>query len=132
MHSSVNAVGYEACILAYTRCEAWLDQLLAELSRTQKAIREYIHANMPEIGVTALEGTYLQWLDFSKIQLSKEERRQLLQKEAMFFTVDGAQFGTGGAGFERMNFACPQKCVLEGLERLKRVLESHHRLNMTK
>ena len=132
MRSSVNAVGYEACFLAYTRCEDWLDQLLAELSRTQKAIREYVHANMPEIGVTALEGTYLQWLDFSRIQLTEAERKQFLEKEAMFFTVEGAQFGTGGAGFERMNFACPQKYVLEGLGRLKRVLEEHGRLNATK
>ena len=132
MRSSVNAVGYEACFLAYTRCEDWLDQLLAELSRTQKAIREYVHANMPEIGVTALEGTYLQWLDFSRIQLTEAERKQFLEKEAMFFTVEGAQFGTGGAGFERMNFACPQKYGLEGLGRLKRVLEEHGRLNATK
>jgi cystathionine beta-lyase len=36
---------------------------------------------------------------------------------------DGKTFGRGGAGFVRLNFACPRSIVREALDRMRHALE---------
>ena len=36
---------------------------------------------------------------------------------------DGRAFGRGGAGFVRLNFACPRTILVEALERMRHALE---------
>jgi cystathionine beta-lyase len=37
---------------------------------------------------------------------------------------DGAEFGKGGTGFLRLNFACPRHTLVQALDRMKNALES--------
>jgi cystathionine beta-lyase len=36
---------------------------------------------------------------------------------------DGSEFGKGGEGFVRLNFACPRKTLTEALDRMVSALE---------
>jgi cysteine-S-conjugate beta-lyase len=38
---------------------------------------------------------------------------------------DGATFGEGGAGFVRLNFACPRATLEQALERMRAALAEH-------
>jgi cystathionine beta-lyase len=42
--------------------------------------------------------------------------------EAKVACSDGSQFGPGGEGFMRLNFACPRAVLEEGLERIRKSL----------
>lgn len=117
-YPSLNCFGYQACFLAYDRGEKWLDALLLELGKNKKLAEDYIKKNIPEIQVGELMGTYLLWLDMRALGLTKEELEKAMLEEDLFFD-EGYIFGEEGAGFERVNIACPGWVLLETLQRLK-------------
>ena len=114
-NSPFSLVGFEA---AYTKGEQWLDELLIYLDKNMDYVIKFVKENMPEVKVRKPEGTYLMWLDFSLLGLSKEELSTLMQKEGKIAFDDGFWFGENGTGFERMNVACPRYMVEEGMNRV--------------
>lgn len=117
----LNALGYRACELAYTKCAPWLDELIGVLDKNRALTETYIKAHLKKAYAARLEGTYLQWIDMRGYGRSCKELEQKMIGAHLFFD-EGYIFGTGGEGFERINIACPQK-VLEGaLNRLGNAL----------
>ncbi|WP_073337142.1 MalY/PatB family protein [Clostridium grantii] len=119
----LNILGYKACEIAYTQCGEWLNELIKHIYHNHLELRKYIEANIPEIKVYNLEGTYLQWMDFNGVGLDKNELQKILHMEAKVFLDEGYIFGEEGNGFERMNIACPTKVMMEGLQRLKKTFK---------
>lgn len=120
---SLNILGYQACELAYQYGEAWLEELLQVLEVNKRLVEKFFAQKFPQIIVSPLEGTYLVWLDFRALHMSPKELESFMQQKAEWFLDEGYIFGTGGAGFERLNIACPTK-VLEGaLNRLEKALK---------
>ena len=64
------------------------------------------------------DGTYLLWLDFRELGLKPDELNALLINEVGVWMNEGSSFGESGAGFMRMNVACPRATVQEALERI--------------
>ncbi|MGH4124264.1 MAG: MalY/PatB family protein [Clostridium sp.] len=118
----LSILGYKACEIAYTECEAWLDELIKLIYHNHLQLKKYIEENIPVIKVYDLEGTYLQWMDFNGLGLNKEELEKLMHEEAMLFFDEGYLFGEEGNGYERMNIACPTKVMMDGLVRLRETL----------
>ena len=119
---SLNILGYKACEIAYTECEDWLDELIQLVYHNHLELKAYIEANLPQIKVYDLEGTYLQWMDFRELGLDKKALEDLLHSKAELFFDEGYIFGDEGIGFERMNIACPTKILMQALERLEAVI----------
>ena len=72
--------------------------------------------------VLPLEGTYLVWVDCSALKRSSEEIvKAVLDKEKLLVN-DGNMYGEAGKDFIRINIACPRALLIDGLGRLKRVL----------
>ena len=115
---SLNIMGYKACEIAYTECEEWLEQLLQLIYHNHLELKKFMAANLPAIKVFDLEGTYLQWMDFRGLGMNKDELKKFMHFEAEVFCDEGYVFGEEGAGFERMNLACPTRVMMEALERL--------------
>lgn len=117
----LGALSYRACELAYTRCGRWLDELLTVLDKNRKYTEEFVAQNLPEAHVTRLEGTYLMWLDLRGYGFSERElERKMLG--AHLFLDEGYIFGQPGAGYERINIACPPRVLGEALARFKTAL----------
>lgn len=116
--SCLGILGYKACEIAYTQCETWLEQLLSLVSHNHEVLKFYIEKKIPDVKVFDLEGTYLQWMDFRGLGMDKDRLEHFLHSEAELFFDEGYVFGEEGAGFERMNLACPTKKVLDAIERL--------------
>ena len=114
----LNIFGYKACEIAYTECEDWLDELIQVLYENKKLVEDFMKANIPEIKVMDLEGTYLQWLDFRTLEKDHKVLEKFMQTEAQFFLDEGYIFGDEGQGFERINLACPTKVLKDALDRL--------------
>ena len=116
----LNAIGYEACRIAYDECEDWLEQLIEVVAENHNSLKDFFDMHLPHATVFPLEGTYLQWIDFRKWKLSEKELEEKMQKEARMFLDEGYIFGEAGKGFERINLACPKETLMEGLERIKK------------
>jgi cystathionine beta-lyase len=114
----LNIIGYKACEIAYTECDEWLEQLIKLIYHNHLELKKFMTANLSSIKVFDLEGTYLQWMDFRGLDLEKDELERFMHFEAQVFCDEGYIFGEEGAGFERLNLACPTKSLMDALERL--------------
>lgn len=121
----VGVLGYKSCELAYTKSEAWLDELLEVLVKNQHVVKEYFEDNFPQIKAPLIDGTYVQWLDFNALNMEPEKLMKLLYEEAEFFVSDGSVFGVEGKGFVRINLALPTVALEESLKRLGEALIKH-------
>ncbi len=119
-NSPFSLVGFEA---AYTKGEEWLEELLVHLDGNMDYVINFVKENIPEVKVRKPEGTYLMWLDFSALGMTKEELSMFMQKDAKIALDDGFWFGENGAGFERMNIACPRYMVEEGMKRIENAIK---------
>lgn len=109
---------YQACQTAYQRCEGWLEELYLVLDTNKHLVETFMQEKLPAVKVFDLEGTYLMWLDFSGLGMDYKEQERFLKQEAYWFVDDGYIFGDIGAGYERLNIACPTHILQAALDRL--------------
>ena len=115
----VNPFGVIATIAAYNDGEDWLEQLLCYLKDNYDCFRKFCSENLPDFPVVNLEGTYLVWMDCSRLGIPSVRLEQELIKEAKLWLNEGTMYGAEGEGFMRWNIACPRSVMLEGLSRFK-------------
>lgn len=118
----LNLMGMAACQAAYEEGEEWLNQLKEYLVENLALIREFVAEKLPKIHLIEPEGTYLVWLDFRDLNMTEEEREELIMKKAKLWLDSGIMFGDSGEGFERINMACPRKVLRKALEQLEAAL----------
>lgn len=122
-YSQANMIGIHACQAAYETGREWLEELKVYLQGNLDFVRTYLAEHLPQIRLIEPEGTYLLWLDFRALGLRTEELEHLIVHEAKLWLDSGAIFGAAGAGFERINIACPRAVLAEALARLDRALK---------
>ncbi len=118
----VNPFGVIATEAAYNEGGEWLDQLIVYLHANHLYMKEYCEKQLPEFPLTALEGTYLVWMDCRKLGIPTEELERRLIDEAGLWLNAGAMYGAEGEGFMRWNIACPRDTLAEGLKRFTQFL----------
>ncbi|WP_240374529.1 MalY/PatB family protein [Bacillus piscicola] len=104
---------------AYREGETWLEEMLDYVRGNVRYVKEFVDTNMNLLDVMEPEGTYLVWVDMRKLNMDASELESWLRKEAQVAFSDGHIFGKEGAGFVRINVACPRANVEEGLHRLQ-------------
>jgi len=65
-----------------------------------------------------LDATYLGWVDFSGTGLAAAEVADRVASRARIYASPGSQFGPGGEGWLRFNFATPRPILEDALARL--------------
>lgn len=121
--SEPNGFAHVATIAAYNECEDWLAEVNAYIDENIAYAYRILQKELPKAVVTPCEGTYLLWID---VRAYCEDPKQLelkMQKEAGVLLDEGYIFGEAGAGFERINMACPRSIVKEALDRMIAVLK---------
>ena len=120
----VNPFGVVALQAAYNEGEPWLLELNKYLEENYKALRTFFQQRLPRLKVFQLEGTYLVWVDISSIGKTAKEITNLLLNEGKVLVNSGTMYGrTTGERFIRINIACPRSRMMEGLERIAKVLK---------
>ncbi len=115
----VNSFAVQAAVSAFQKGGAWLDDLRQYLYENKQLVRTVLETELPELKLIPSQATYLLWIDGRKAAAdSGYSPAQSIRKRTGLFLSDGAQFGSGGEGFLRMNIACPKSVVQDGLERL--------------
>ena len=118
MQMNLNIVAYTACIAAYNECEEWLDELITVIDSNAKYVEGFMAEHFPEIKISPLEGTYLQWLDMRALGMTHIELRKMLE-DADIYLDNGEVFGESGRGFERINLACARETLEKAMLRFK-------------
>ncbi|MDR1927115.1 MAG: pyridoxal phosphate-dependent aminotransferase [Oscillospiraceae bacterium] len=120
-YSQLNTMGLAACQAAYAHGGAWLEALLVYLGENLAFVRQYLQTQLPWLRLIEPEGTYLLWLDCSALGLTDHALNRLILEKAKLWLDRGSMFGEEGAGFQRMNAACPRALLARALEQLQRL-----------
>lgn len=118
-----NVFGIKACEAAYRDGEEWLHELLEYLEDNRDYLINYIESHIPEIKAIKPEGTYLVWLDCSKLGMKSEKLHEFFMEKAKVWFDEGYIFGCGGENFERVNIACPRATIEEALKRMEMAIK---------
>ena len=136
--ADLSSLGLVATRAAIKEGEPWLDDLLVYLNANHDFAEAYVREHMPSIRFAKGQGTYLAWLNVSQLieRIGAEETAARESAEATdpvtaekvvqrwfaenggVFLNPGSNYGTGGAGYMRMNLASPRKIVERALNNM--------------
>jgi len=114
---SANIVGADATVAAWSECQPWLDAVMQHLLTARNRVRDVLAAEAPEIRFHAPEGTYLAWLDCSKLGLSTSAFQFFLDHARIGFSA-GETFDPDCTQFVRLNFATSMPILDDILARM--------------
>lgn len=106
-----------ALVAAYNHGAPWVDEMISYLAGNLILIDKFIKEHLPGAELIKPEATYLAWINYRQLGMDDQQFKELMKKAGLVFNL-GSQFGRGGEGFLRLNFACPRSILQEGLERL--------------
>ena len=118
-YDECNVMGIVACMAAYNEGEEWYQQLKTYLEGNIRLASDFVAQRMPGVTLIQPEATYLLWLDFRGLGLPEEEINRRMLQEAKLWLNPGSMFGPAGAGFQRLNIACPRSTLQDALERMR-------------
>ncbi|WP_407432696.1 MalY/PatB family protein [Methanobrevibacter sp.] len=116
---SCNVFAAAAVMAAYNESEDWLDELREVLYKNKQIVREYLSEELPVVRLVECDATYLLWLDCSALNVASKVLSGFLRQNQGLFLSAGVDFGQNGDKFLRMNIACPERLLREGLDKLK-------------
>ena len=120
----VNPFGPAALEAAYNESEDWLDALNEYIFGNYNCLKEYLEKELPQLGITRLEGTYLVWVNISAFGLPSDELAECLLCDAHVMVSAGTTYGQkDGRDYIRLNIACPRSTMREGLRRIVETLK---------
>ncbi|MER7456643.1 MalY/PatB family protein [Micromonospora sp. NPDC126480] len=116
----------------------WLDLLLAGLDANRALLETLLPKHLPSLAYHRPEGTYLAWLDCTALGIRTERpdagpgvasdlagpARMFLDRARVALS-SGHVFGTGGAGFVRLNFATSPEILIEAVTRMGQAVDEH-------
>ena len=122
--TEMNPFGLASLIAAWTSCDSWVDDVMRYLEETRDFVLEELRRRIPAIRPIKPEGTYLLWLDCSKLGLGDPEMSEFFARVAGVALTPGAPFGVTGTGHMRMNLALPRPLVRQALDQIERAVAS--------
>ena len=135
--AGINTLGVVANEAAYRNGRDWLDQLLPYLDGNHQYVEDFLKENLPQVGYTKSEGTFLSWLHFDDIMdavgvVEKSAASQMTDNpmtETQAFETwlvensgvqlnDGEGYGKGGKRCMRMNIGCSRMMLKKALNQM--------------
>ena len=123
-----NSFAVDAAVAAFTKGAPWLDELREYLFQNKEIAAEYIQKNIPKLRVVPSQATYLCWIECSGLSGRADEIVRFIRSATGLVLSSGAQYGSGGEKFIRMNVGCPRTLLNDGLSRLKVGVEKYENL----
>ncbi|MEA4912022.1 MAG: PatB family C-S lyase, partial [Oscillospiraceae bacterium] len=105
-----NPLSIDACKAAYTLCDDWLEALRGYLDDNFAFVADSLQQHLPAARFCVPEGTYLCWIDLRALGKSDEELKKIVSSAGLYIEY-ADEFVADGAGFVRMNIACPRSIL---------------------
>ena len=113
-----NSFAVEAAVAAFTKGEAWLDDLREYIQENKNFAEDFLKKEVPQIKQVSSQAAYLLWLDCRDMHGCAGEFTQYLREHTGLYLSEGKQYGENGSSFIRMNIACSRSQLEDGLKRL--------------
>ena len=113
-----NSFAVEAAVAAFTKGEAWLDDLREYIQENKNFVEDFLKKEDLHIRLVPSQATYLLWLDCREMLGCAAEFTQYLREHTGLYLSEGQQYGESGCSFIRMNIACPRSRLEDGMKRL--------------
>jgi cystathionine beta-lyase len=142
-YAGINTLGVVANEAAYRHGSDWLDQLLPYLDGNHQYVEDFLQENLPQVGYTRSQGTFLSWLHFGDImdEVGVVEKSAASQKtdnpmtETQAFEAwlvdnsgvqlnDGEGYGKGGNRCMRMNIGCSRQMLSKALNQMAEAISN--------
>ena len=114
---AVGSPGAEATLAAWTQGEPWLEEVRAHLTRQRDHLAARLAEELPAVGFSVPDATYLAWLDFRGMGLGSDPAKVILERGRIALSA-GSDFGVEGEGFARLNFATSREildAIIDGI-----------------
>lgn len=119
-----NAFAIDATIAAFSDEGAeWLDGLRNYIVNNKTIAAEFLAKNLPMVKPIDQTATYFMWLDCSSVTDDTATLCNFIRAHTGLYVSCGNIFRGNGRYFIRLNVACPQKTLKDGLNRLKQGIE---------
>lgn len=119
-----NPMGIVATEAAYTKGASWLEQVNRYIDGNLEYVKDFLGTHLDKARYVIPEGTYFAWIDFRDYGYSARTLEEMVQRQAGVYLDEGYIFGDEGAGFERINVACPRSILHECLVRIRDVINA--------
>ena len=113
----LNLFAYEVMQSAYEESGEWLAQLLIYIEANIELTLDFLTGHLPKIKVMRPEASYLIWLDCSAYGKDDQTLYDRLRAAKVELSA-GIQYGAEGHLKMRINVACPEALLVEGLNRV--------------
>src|SRR5690625_2405452 len=112
-------MGIVALDAAYRHGHRWLEELLHIVEKN----KQYVLGRLQEetngkVRVYDAAGTYLLWIDFSKLGFEDQQLLRFLIDKAKVDLNAGSSYGKDGEQFMRINIACHRETLKEAIDRI--------------
>ncbi len=118
----VNPISLAAAAGAYTNGGAWLDALRTYLDQNFQAVAAFLGEYLPKARFAIPEATYLAWIDLSAYFPQPINLSRFFLEKAGVVLEGGEMFVSDGAGYIRLNIACPRSVLTSALMRINQAL----------
>ncbi len=119
-----NIFGITAMQAAYSHGDNWVKNLNSYLFGNLTLVEQMLRDSQLPISANIPEGTYLSWVNFRALNIPQDELVQILIKEANVGLSDGTIYGRQGAGFMRLNAACPREVLAASVKRIVNAIKN--------
>ena len=113
----LNLFAYEVMRSAYEEGDEWLEQALNYIEANVDLTISFLKQHLPDIKIMRPEASYLIWLDCSAYAQDNQKLYDKL-REAKVELNAGIKYGAEGHLKMRLNVACPEALLREGLNRV--------------
>ncbi len=114
---AVSSPGAEATAACWEHGDIWIEATRSYLTDRRDQVVARVESDLPQVKAMTPQATYLAWLDFEAVEIGSNPARWLLENASVALSP-GPDFGSGGSGFARMNFATSAELVNEILDRI--------------
>ncbi len=116
-----NVFGQVAALAAYRHADAWREAAIEYIRANRDHLLQRLRDEAPTVKAHPAQGTYLMWLDFRDTGLDDDPAAALLSLGRVALNP-GPSFGTGGAGFARLNLATSRRTLDAAIDRIMHVV----------
>jgi cystathionine beta-lyase len=109
--------GVISSVAAWESSDVWLDEVIGVLEANRRLLGELLAEHLPQVRYATPAAGYLAWLDCRELGLGDDPAEAFLERGRVALS-SGPQFGTGGAGFARLNYATSPEILTEVVERM--------------
>lgn len=114
----VNPISMAAVTAAFRTGEPWRRELLAYVDQNFAYVDETISAELPNAKFVVPDATYLGWIDLGSYFAPDTDLTRYFAETAGVLLEAGSLFIADGAGYIRINVACPRARLADGVSKI--------------